>query len=114
VEEQNPHIGLRNVHAIGAGMHKSVGGGSSDYLIFLVRVPRRAADLHFDGEKLIFVPLRLELFPSLAGPIEDCLGVDIPMISSSGYPLTLRFIEYEEPAKRINRLLHCIDVPGLN
>lgn len=114
VEEQNPHIGLRNVHVVNAGTKKTVGGGSSDFLIFLVRVPRHAAELHFDGEKLIFVPRRLDLFPALSGPVEDCLGQEIPMVSSSGYPLTLRFIEYEEPAKSINRLLHCIDVPGLH
>ncbi len=113
VEEQNPHIGLRNVHVLHAGAKKTVGGGASDFLVFLVSVPRHAADLHFDGEKLAFVPRRPELFPELSGPLEDCLGVDIAMISSSGYPLTLRFVAYEEPAKTINRLLHCIDVPGL-
>jgi len=113
VEEQNPHIGLRNVHVIHAGSRKTVGGGSSDFLVFLVSVPRHVADLHFDGEKLAFVPRRPEFFPELAGPVEDCVGADIPMISSSGYPLTLRFEAYEEPAKSINRLLHCIDVPGL-
>jgi len=113
VEDQNPHIGLRNVHSIGSGARKSVGGGSSDFLVFLVRIPRRVADLHFDGEKLAFVPQRPEFFPELKGPIEDCLGVDIPMVSGSGYPLTLRFEAYEEPAKSINRLLHCIDMPGL-
>jgi hypothetical protein len=113
VAEQNPHVGSRNVHSIGAGGAKSVGGGSSDFLVFLVNVPRKSAELHFDGEKLTFVPLRPELFPELNGPVEDCLGVDIPMISKSGYPLTLRFSLYEKPADKINRLLHSIDVPGL-
>jgi hypothetical protein len=113
VSEQNPHIGSRNVRSIGAGGNKSVGGGSSDFLIFLVSVPRKAAELHYDGEKLTFVPLRPELFPELSGPVEDCLGADIPMISKSGYPLTLRFEVYEKPADRINKLLHCIETPGL-
>jgi hypothetical protein len=113
VEEQNPHIGLRNVHSVRAGAGKSVGGGASDFLVFLVPVPRHVADLHFDGEKLTFVPRRPEFFPELAGPVEDCLGKDIPMVSGSGYPLMLRFEAYEEPAMSINRLLHCIDVPGL-
>jgi hypothetical protein len=113
VAEQNPHIGLRNVKALSAGGSKSVGGGGSDFLVFLVNVPRRSAELHFDGEKLTFVPLRPELFPELSGPVEDCLGVDIPMISRSGYPLTLRFTAYEKPADAINRLLHCIDFTGL-
>jgi hypothetical protein len=113
VSEQNPHIGSRNVHVLGAGGNKSVGGGASDFLVFLVSVPRKAAELHYDGEKLTFVPLRPELFPELSGPVEDCLGMDIPMISRSGYPLTLRFEVYEKPADRINKLLHCIETPGL-
>jgi hypothetical protein len=113
VSEQNPHIGSRNVHRISAGGSKSVGGGRSDFLIFLVRVPRRSAELCFDGEKLSFLPLRPELFPELKGPVEDCLGRDIPMISRSGYPLTLRFALYERPVDKINKLLHCIDTTGL-
>jgi len=113
VAEQNPHIGSRNVHSLSAGGSKSIGGGSSDFLVFLVGVPRKCAELHFDGEKLTFVPLRPELFPELSGPVEDCLGIDIPMISRSGYPLSLRFAAYEKPADKINRLLHCIETPGL-
>lgn len=113
VSEQNPHIGMRNVQSLSAGGSKSVGGGSSDFLVFLVSVPRRSAELHYDGEKLAFVPLRPELFPQLEGPMEDCLGKDIPMISRSGYPLMLRFLAYEKPADKINRLLHCIETPGL-
>jgi hypothetical protein len=113
VADQNPHIGSRNVHSLSSGGSKSVGGGSSDFLVFLVSVPRRSAELHFDGEKLAFVPLRPELFPELDGPVEDCLGKDIPMISRSGYPLTLRFVAYEKPADKINRLLHCIETPGI-
>jgi hypothetical protein len=101
------------VHSLSSGGSKSVGGGSSDFLVFLVSVPRRSAELHFDGEKLAFVPLRPELFPELDGPVEDCLGKDIPMISRSGYPLTLRFVAYEKPADKINRLLHCIETPGI-
>jgi hypothetical protein len=113
VAEQNPHIGLRNVRSLTAGGSRSIGGGANDFLIFLVSVPRKSAEIHFDGEKLTFVPLRPELFPELLGPVEDCLGKDIPMISQSGYPLTLRFTAYEKPVDKINRLLHCIDTAGL-
>jgi hypothetical protein len=113
VEEQNRHIGTRNIHSLSAGSSKSVGGGASDFLIFLVSVPRRSAEIHFDGEKLTFVPLHPELFPELAGPIEDCLGKDIPMISKGGYPMTLRFTRYEKPSDKVNKLLHCIDTQGL-
>jgi hypothetical protein len=113
VSGQNPHVGSRNVHTLTAGGSKSVGGGASDFLVFLVKVPRLCAQLHFDGEKLAFAPRRSELFPELSGPIEDCLGVEIPMISRSGYPLTLRFDVYEKPADKINKLLHCIERLGL-
>jgi hypothetical protein len=90
-----------------------VGGGSSDFLVFLVSIPRRSAELHFDGEKLAFVPVRPELFPDIHGPVEDCLGKDISMISRSGYPLTLRFVAYEKPIDKLNKLLHCIDTVGI-
>jgi hypothetical protein len=113
VDEQNRHIGTRNIHSLSAGSSKSVGGGASDFLIFLVSVPRRSAEIHFDGEKLAFVPLHPELFPELSGPIEDCLGKDIPMISKGGYPMTLRFSRYEKPTDKVNKLLHCIDTQGL-
>jgi hypothetical protein len=113
VSEQNPHIGLRNVHELPAGGSKYIGGGGSDFLVFLVNVPRRSAEIHFDGEKLTFVPRRPELFPDLQGPVEDCLGKELPMISRAGYPLTLSFRVYERPADKLNRLLHCIDTTGL-
>lgn len=113
VAEQNPHIGSRNVHSISAGGSKTVGGGVSDFLIFLVKMPRACAELHFDGEKLAFVPLRPELFPELSGPVADCMGMEIPMISKGGYPLKLSFRRYEKPADKVNRLLHCLDTPGL-
>ncbi len=113
VEEQNPNIGTRNVHTLQAGTSKNLGGARSDFLVFLVPVPQRIAELHYDGEDLTLVPLRAELFPGSGGPIERCLGKDIKMIGAGGYPLTLRFVRHERPEARINRLLHCIEAPGL-
>jgi len=113
VEGQNPHIGMRNVHEIHAGSSKSVGGGRSDYLVFLVSMPRRIAELHFDGENLTLVPIRPEFFPTGAAPIGDCLGKEIRLRGRSGYPLVLRFLPYERPADKMNRLLHCIEAPGV-
>jgi hypothetical protein len=113
VEGQNPNIGSRNVHTLHAGAAKTVGGGRSDFLVFLVPTSKRAAELHYDGEKLRLVPLKPELFPATEGPIEDCLDRDILMLGKNAYPLVLRFIAYERPADKINRLLHCIETPGL-
>jgi hypothetical protein len=112
VTDQNSHIGHRNIHELHSGSSLSVGGGRSDFLVFLVAVPRDLARLHFDGESCVFVPLREEFFPELSGPIEGCLGKHIPLISQRGYPLWLHFAIWEEPADRINRLLHCIERSG--
>jgi hypothetical protein len=114
VAEQNPHIGMRNVQTIHSGSSRGVGGGRSDFLVFLVPVPQRSAEIHYDGETCTFVPLRPELFPDLGGqPLADCLGKEIAMVSKKGYRLSLRFSKYEAPANKINRLLHCIETPGL-
>ena len=113
VSEQNSHIGHRNIHELHEGASKTVGSRRSDYLVFLVPVPHTIGELHFDGETCTFAPRRADLFPGLAGPVRDCLGVDIPMVSPRGYPLVLRFVRWEAPVDRINRLLHCIEVPGL-
>jgi len=113
VEGQNPYIGRRNVHTLHAGSSASIGGGRSEFLVFLVPVPAHAAEIRFDGEHCSFVPLRTELFPEIPGTMDDCLGKDIVMVSKNGYRLVLRFMKYEAPANRINRLLHCIETPGL-
>ena len=114
VTEQNPHIGMRNVQSIRSGSCRSIGGGRSDFLIFLVPVPQRCAEIHYDGEICTFVPLRPEFFPELSGqPLTDCIGKEITMVSKKGYRMSLRFSKYEAPANKINRLLHCIETPGL-
>jgi hypothetical protein len=114
VAEQNPHIGMRNVQTIHSGSSRSVGGGRSDFLVFLVPVPQRSAEIHYDGETCTFVPLRPEFFPELGGkPLADCIGKEIAMVSKKGYRMSLRFSKYEAPANKINRLLHCIETPGL-
>ena len=114
VLEQNSHVGKRNVHELREGQALSVGGKHSDFLIFLVPMPHAVAELHFDGEACSFVPRDRRLFPALKGPISSCLDRDIPMVSPRGYPLTLRFSTWEDPGLRLNRLLHCIEVPGLD
>ena len=113
VDGQNPSIGRRNVHSLEAGQARGVGGGRSDFLVFLVNVPAHVAELHFDGENCSFIPLRTECFPDLSGPVQSCLGKDIPMVSRQGYPMVLRFTKFIDPVEKVNRLLHCIETPGL-
>ncbi|MDR1930388.1 MAG: VWA domain-containing protein, partial [Treponema sp.] len=57
VEDQNTAIGRRNIHALKPGNSYSVGGGNSDFLIFLVPVPQRIGELHYDGTNCTFIPL---------------------------------------------------------
>ncbi len=114
VLEQNSHVGKRNVHELREGQARSIGGKHSDFLIFLVPMPHAVAELQFDGETCSFVPRDRRLFPALNGPVSPCLDLDIPMVSPRGYPLTLRFSTWEDPGLKLNRLLHCIEVPGLD
>lgn len=112
VRDQNPHIGKRNIKTVHAGGRKSVGGGSSDFLVFLYPTPRRVAELYYDGESLTLIPLKRSFFPDYDGPVEDCLGKELRMVNARGRELRLRFERYVPPVESLNRLLHCIDAPG--
>ncbi len=113
VEDQNPNIGLRNVRTLQSGGKKTIGGKRSDFLVFLVPVPPRAAEVYFDGEDLTVVPLRPELFPDYSGPIPGCLGTPIRMVNRFGKVLTLTFDRYVPPADRLNKILRCLESPGI-
>ena len=105
VSEQNSRIGFRNIHRIPVGSSRGIGGGFSPYLVFIAALPRRVAEIRNDGGKYSFVPLRSEFFPALAGPVEDCMGVDIPMVTAKGRNLTLRFHQWISPLEEINALM---------
>lgn len=105
---QNSHIGFRNVHRIASSSSRSVGGGFSSYLVFLVPVPRAVAEIRNENGGYIFVPLRPELFPGLSGPLADCLEKDIPFTTPRGRELTLRFRTWVSPLEEINRLMRSV------
>lgn len=113
VADQNPNIGRRNIQAMHAGGKKSLGGGSSDFLVFLLPVPRNIASIYFDGVNATLVPNRPEFFPDLEGPAEECIGKDIRVLTSRGKELHIRLDLYEPPVDKINKLLHCIETPGM-
>lgn len=113
VADQNPNIGRRNIHALHAGSRKSLGGGSSDFLVFLLPVPKNIASIYFDGVNATLVPNRSEFFPDLEGPKEACIGEDIRVLTSRGKELHIRLDLYEPPVDKINKLLHCIETPGM-
>jgi hypothetical protein len=113
VEDQNTNIGRRNIHVVKAGYSFSIGGGKSDFLIFLVPMPPRIAELHSDGIQCTLVPLRPEFFPDIGSQqVPDCIGKPIRIISERHYELIMRIDRYEDPLIALNRLLHSVDVPG--
>ena len=113
VEDQSTLIGRRNVHLLKAGSSLSVGGDRSDFLIFLVRFPRRIAEIRFDGEKCMLVPRLRSYFPDSGDEaIEDCVGKTIRVVSRKGFELRIRFDRYEDPLDNLNRFLHSIELPG--
>ena len=108
---QNPNNGGRNIRWIGK-QNRSVGGGSSFFLIFLVKVPERIAEVTFTEKGLQFSPLREEFFPGLTAPIEHCIDRPIELHTEHGV-FTILFREWISPLEHINRLLHLIDEPGM-
>jgi hypothetical protein len=113
VQDQNTAIGKRNVHLMKAGHRLTVGGNNSDFLIFLVPIPHRIADVHFDGEQLTLIPKRPEFFPDTGSePIYDCVGKTIHLKSAKGYDLYIRFEKYQDPLQSLNSFLRSIEMPG--
>jgi hypothetical protein len=113
VADQNTAIGRRNIHALKAGYTFSVGGGKSDFLIFLVPIPPHIADLHFDGRQCTFIPRKPQYFPDIGSQqVPNCIGKTIRVISDKHYELHIRMERYEDPLMALNKLLHSISVPG--
>ncbi len=108
VSLQNPHIGFRNVHRIPEGGVRSVGGGRSSYLIFLVRIPSSIGEIRREDGKYVFTPRRTEVFPGVKGPVEDCIGEDIPFVGPGGRQMSLYFREWVSPLDEINRIMRSI------
>jgi hypothetical protein len=113
VEDQNTAIGRRNIHAVKSGYTFSVGGGKSDFLIFLVPIPPHIADVHFDGRQCTFIPRKSQYFPDIGSQeVPNCIGKTIRVISDKRYELHIRVERYEDPLRTLNKLLHSIAVPG--
>ena len=114
VSGQNHHIGLRNVHVLHPGQTRSVGGRSSQFLIFLVDFPRHIGELSFDGNNYTFTPRKGEFFPTVSKPVKNCLGKTITAVSDAGYKVRFLFREYISPLTKINQIMHLTDKPGRN
>ena len=113
VEDQNTAIGRRNIHVVKPGYTFSVGGGKSDFLIFLVPIPPHIADVQISGNNCTFYPRSPEFFPDIGSQsVPNCIGKTIRVISRKNYELHIRMERYEDPLKALNKMLHSIQVPG--
>jgi hypothetical protein len=113
VEDQNALIGKRNTHLVKPGLSYSVGGGRSDFLIFLVSVPPRIGEVRYESSGCTFYPLKPRYFPELGStPLPDCIGKTIRVVSDRGYELSMRLEPYEDPLLELNRLMLSIKVPN--
>jgi len=113
VEDQNTAIGRRNIHAAKPGHSFSVGGGKSDFLIFLVPIPPHIADVRVDDKNCTFIPRKPQYFPDLGSQsVPNCIGKTIRINSDRNYELYIRMERYEDPLKALNKLLNSISVPG--
>jgi hypothetical protein len=113
VEDQNTFIGKRNIHALKSGHVFTVGGGNSDFLIFLVSVPPHIGEVRCDGNRCTFIPRKPQYFPDIGSQqVPDCIGKTIRIISDKNYELHFRLERYEDPLKALNRLLNSVQVPG--
>jgi len=113
VEDQNTAIGRRNIHSLKSGYSLTVGGGKSDFIIFLVPIPANIGELRRSGSQITFIPRKPKFFPDLgSNELRDCLNKTIRIVSDKGYELRFRFEMYEDPLVTLNRVLLQIKVPG--
>ena len=113
VEDQNTAIGKRNVHSLKSGYSLSVGGGKSDYLIFLVRIPSNIGEIRRSGSQCTFIPRKPKYFPDLgSNELRDCVNKTIRIVSDKNYEIRFRFEMYEDPLIALNRILMSVKVPG--
>jgi hypothetical protein len=113
VVDQNTLIGKRNTHLVKPGFSYTIGGGKSDFLIFLVPVPPRLGDLKYETSGCTFYPRKPHYFPDIGNnPVHDCIGKTIRVISDKGYELFFRLEQYEDPLVALNRLMLAINVPN--
>jgi hypothetical protein len=113
VEDQNTNIGRRNMHVAGAGNALTIGGGGSDFLIFLVPFPKNIASVYFDGVQCSFSPRKKTFFPDLDGrTLPDCVGKIIKVKSEKNYELFIRIVRSESPYKKLAGLIRSIKLPG--
>ena len=113
VEDQSTSIGKRNIHSLKSGYSLSIGGGASDFFIFLVSMPANIGEIRRNGSQCTFVPKKPKYFPDLgSSELRDCINKTIRIVSDKKYEMRIRFEMYEDPLVALNRVLMSIKVPG--
>jgi hypothetical protein len=112
VADQNAAIGRQNIHTVKAGYSLTLGGGDSDFLVFLVPLPARIARIRFDGKQCLFIPRKRRFFPGFESVPLNCIGKTIKIVSGRNYEIHIRLERYEDPLKTLNRLLRSVYVPN--
>ncbi|MDR0410479.1 MAG: hypothetical protein LBH75_00695 [Treponema sp.] len=113
VENQNTNIGRRNCHSIKPGFSLTIGGGNSDFLIFLTPLPSRLAKIHFDGEHCSFTPLKRQFFPEITSrTLPDCIGKTIRVKTKKNYDIFIHIALHESPLQKLNKLFNLVRLPG--
>jgi hypothetical protein len=112
VEDQNAAAGRRNVHALKPGYSYTLGGGNSDFLIFLLPLPPHIAEIYSSEDgSCTFIPKKPCFFPDLgSNPLPDCIGKTIRIVSGN-YELFIRLERSEDPLKSLDWLLQAIKPP---
>ncbi|MDX9800624.1 MAG: VWA domain-containing protein [Spirochaetia bacterium] len=115
VEGQNDNlIGNRNIHSFQNGTIKTIGGGSSSYLIFLYKIKGIIAELRLENDKYCFKPAEAIYFPETGNKeIVDVLGYKIKVKTDKGHILNIIFKEYISPLEKINSIMHLTDKRGM-
>ncbi|MDR2149261.1 MAG: VWA domain-containing protein [Spirochaetaceae bacterium] len=112
VTDQNTQTGRRNLHTIKRGYSLTLGGGNSDFLIFLVPVPAHIASIYFDGKHCSFIPKKRQFFPDIGSTVLlNCIEKPIKIASGKNYELKIYIERYEDPLKTLNRLLRSVYIP---
>jgi hypothetical protein len=115
VADQNTLIGKRNTHLVKPGFTYTVGGGKSDFLIFLVPVPPNLGELKYETSGCTFYPRKPVYFPDTgSNPVHDCIGKTIRIMSDKGYELFIRLELHEDPLVELNQLMLSINIPNLS
>ena len=75
-------------------------------------MPASIAEIRNQEGKYVFTPLEGGDVPGVGGPVEDCLGKEIPFVGPQGREMSLHFREWVSPLDEINRIMRSVGHEG--